>query len=74
MIECAQMCRDLEVSCPNKECRQWMDFEEDLNCVRIASDKHGDMTLSQVAERLGLTAARIQQIEKGALTKMKKLM
>jgi DNA-directed RNA polymerase sigma subunit (sigma70/sigma32) len=32
------------------------------------------MTLSQVAERLGLTSARIQQIEKGALAKMKKLM
>ena len=44
MIECAQMCKDLEVSCPNKECRQWMDFEEDLNCVRIASHKHGDKT------------------------------
>ena len=74
MIECAQMCKDLEVSSPNKECRQWMDFEEDLNCVRIASHKHGDMTLSQVGERLGLTSARIQQIEKGALAKMKKLM
>lgn len=74
MIECAEMCKDLEVSCPNKTCRQWMDFEEDLNCVRIASDKHGDMTLIQVAERLGLTSARIHQIEKDALAKMKKLM
>jgi DNA-directed RNA polymerase sigma subunit (sigma70/sigma32) len=51
-----------------------MDYEDDLNCVRIASHKHGDMTLSQVAERLGLTSARIHQIEKDALTKMKKLM
>ena len=74
MTECAKMCKDLEVSCPNKDCRQWMDYEEDLNCVRIASHRHGDMTLSQVAERLGLTAARIQQIEKGALAKLKKLM
>jgi hypothetical protein len=74
MIECAQMCKDLDVSCPNKTCRQWMDYEDDLNCVRIASHRHGDMTLSQVAERLGLTAARIQQIEKGALAKLKKLM
>ena len=74
MIECAQMCKDLEVSCPNEDCRQWMDYEEDLNCVRIASHKHGDMTLSQVAARLRLTAPRIQQLAKGALTPFTKLM
>ena len=74
MIECAKKCSELNVSCPIKECRQWIDFEEDLNCVNIAVDKNGSMKLRQIAERLGITTARAQQIEKAALNKLKKLM
>jgi len=73
MIECARVCCDLEVSCPVQDCRSWIDYEEDLNCVNVAIDKHGEMKLKDVAERLGITAARVQQIEKATLTKMKKL-
>tara|TARA_A100001391_G_scaffold128490_1_gene87918 strand:- start:25 stop:249 length:225 start_codon:yes stop_codon:yes gene_type:complete len=74
MIECAKKCCELSVSCPVKECRQWIDHEEDLNCVNIAVDKNGPMKLRQIAERLGVTTARAQQIEKAALAKLKKLM
>ena len=74
MIECAKKCSELNVSCPVKDCRQWIDYEEDLNCVDIAIDKNGAMKLRQVAERCGVTTARAQQIEKAALPKLKKLM
>ncbi len=74
MIECAQKCRELDVSCPVTECRSWIDYEEDLNCTNIAIDKNGTMKLRQIAERLGLTPARVQQIEKGALAKLNKVM
>ena len=74
MIECAKKSSELNVSCPVKDCRLWIDYEEDLNCVNIAIDKNGAMKLRQVAERCGVTTARAQQIEKAALPKLKKLM
>lgn len=47
-----------------------MEYPEDLNCTLVAVDKHGAMTLVEVAKRLGYTPARIQQIEKRALKKI----
>jgi len=74
MIECAQRCCDLNVACPIKECRQWIDYKDDLNCVQIAVKKNGAMKLKEIGERLQLTPARVQQIEKGILAKLKKLL
>ena len=74
MIECAKKCCELKVSSPVSDCRDWINFEEDLNCVNIAVDKNGPMKLRQVAERLGVTTARAQQLEKAALAKLKKLL
>jgi|TARA_R100000008_G_scaffold86755_1_gene81383 predicted transcriptional regulator len=74
MIECAKKCCELEVSCPVQDCRYWIDYEDDLNCTNIAIDKNGAMKLREISERLGLTPARIQQIEKSVLPKLKKLM
>ena len=74
MIECAKKCRELDISCPVTECRYWIEYDEDLNCTNIAIEKNGSMKLREIAERLGLTPARVQQIEKGVLVKLKKLM
>tara|TARA_A100001515_G_scaffold79704_1_gene63296 strand:+ start:5546 stop:5770 length:225 start_codon:yes stop_codon:yes gene_type:complete len=74
MIECAKKCCELNVSCPVNDCRYWIEYEEDLNCTNIAIDKNGTMKLREIAARLSLTPARVQQIEKGALCKLKKLM
>ena len=74
MIECAERCVELDVSCPIKECRCWIDYKEDMNCVNIAIKNNGAMKLREIAERLHLTPARVQQIEKSVLTKLKKLM
>lgn len=68
---CVQLCKDKKVSCPNRDCNMWIDFEEDLNCANISIVKHGNMTLRQVAEREHLSFVRIQQIEKKVLKKLK---
>jgi len=74
MIECAEQCIALDIACPIKDCRCWIDYKDDLNCVNIAIKNNGAMKLREIAERLDLTPARVQQIEKGVLIKLKKLM
>ena len=61
-----------ETPCYNKECRNWIDYDEDKNCCLISIDRHGQMTLMQVAERLGVSHVRIKQIQDKALIKLKK--
>jgi len=68
---CTQACITLETSCPNTDCRSWMDYEEDLNCARIAADKHGEMTLREVAKRVGISFVRVKQVEDAAKEKIK---
>ena len=43
------------------------------NCTFISVYENGPMTLRQIAERMGLSFARIKQIETAALIKLKKL-
>ena len=61
-----------ESPCHNQECRNWIDYKEDLNCCLVSIDKHGQMTLMQVAERLGVSHVRIKQIQDKVLIKLKK--
>lgn len=74
---CQEACIKLNISCPNQDCRNWMDYEEDSNCVMIAIDKFKDnnkeFTLRDVSERLGYSFVRIKQIEETALKKINKL-
>lgn len=68
---CIEACQKLEESCPNKDCRSWIDFEEDLNCTHIAVQKHGSMTLRDVSKRVGCSFVRVKQIEEEVLEKIK---
>jgi hypothetical protein len=58
--------------CKEKTCRHWIDFKNDNNCCLITVDKHGRITLREVAERLGVSYVRIKQIEDKAILKLKK--
>jgi DNA-directed RNA polymerase sigma subunit (sigma70/sigma32) len=58
--------------CKEKGCRHWIDYEEDNNCSLITVDKHGRITLREVAARLGVSYVRIKQIEDKAILKLKK--
>ena len=58
--------------CQNKECRHWIDYPEDDNCVLVAVEKNGRMTLRECAKRLGVSYVRVKQIEDKALKKLEK--
>ncbi|MBL97472.1 MAG: hypothetical protein CMF52_06605 [Legionellales bacterium] len=58
--------------CNEDDCRCWIDYPEDDNCINVAIEKHGPMTLEQVAKRLKVSLVRISQIEKQALAKLYK--
>ncbi len=68
---CTEACIALEESCPNKDCKLWIDYEKDLNCTNIAVYNNGEMTLRDIAERMGCSFVRIKQIEDQALQKIK---
>ena len=68
---CTEACIKLNESCPNNDCRNWMKYEDDLNCAVIAAEKHGELTLREVSERIGLSFVRVKQIEDTAKQKIK---
>jgi hypothetical protein len=71
---CVKQCLKDNEACSNSECRNWINYKDDLNCSIVAADAHGPMTLDEVSKRMGLSLVRIKQIEEAALIKMKKRM
>ena len=71
LLQCSRKCKALKQSCPVKVCRQWIDFPEEYNCTLISIYENGPMTLRKVADRLGISFARVKQIETKALQKIK---
>jgi len=73
---CLQACKNLNVSCPNSDCRNWINYDNEFNCVlytvETAQDKNQQLTLRDVAERIGCSFVRVKQIEDEALKKLKK--
>ena len=69
---CALTCMQKKKGCKAKECRLWIDYPEEQNCCLISIYENGNMTLRQVGERIGVSFARIKQIESEAIRKMKK--
>jgi hypothetical protein len=62
---------ELKTECPVKECRMWIDFKNEYNCTLISIYENGPMTLREIAERSGISFARVKQIETKALVKIK---
>jgi hypothetical protein len=70
MKNCLATCQKLNVECPIEECRYWISYPQDRNCSLETVDKHGALTLREVADRLGVSFVRIKQIEDKALKKI----
>jgi hypothetical protein len=69
---CSMKCLKLNVECRETECRLWIDFPEEKNCCLISISENGNMTLREVGDRIGVSFARVKQIESAALKKMRK--
>jgi DNA-directed RNA polymerase sigma subunit (sigma70/sigma32) len=63
---------DTATPCCENHCKHWLDYEKEQNCTLISIYINGPMTLRQVAERMGISYARVKQIESSALTKIRK--
>ena len=72
-MKCFDICSQTDRSCSDKECRLWIDYEEDLNCTIIAANKNKDgMNLREIGERLKISFVRVKQIQDGAFKKLRK--
>tara|TARA_R110000824_G_scaffold92217_3_gene223857 strand:+ start:850 stop:1113 length:264 start_codon:yes stop_codon:yes gene_type:complete len=72
LTECSRLCIKHSTACQDQKCKFWIDFNAEQNCTLISIYENGRMTLRQVADRLGVSFARIKQIETEALKKIKK--
>ena len=70
MKKCLERCKELQVSCPAKECRYWVSYEQDLNCSLRSVERNGAMTLREIADRLGVSFVRIKQIQDKSIKKI----
>lgn len=73
MIKCLEACKQLKTSCPIKDCRYWIKYEKEHNCVFESIDRNNSMTLRQVAERLNISYVRVKQIQDEVINKISHL-
>ena len=71
-LSCLKVCVEKNVSCPNTDCRLWIDHEQEYNCVNETIYQNERLTLREVAERLNISFVRVKQIEDKAINKIKK--
>ena len=71
-MKCLKDLKRNKACCQRKDCRQWINYKDDLNCTLEAIAKKGyrPMTLREVSERLGVSFVRIKQIEDAALKRL----
>jgi hypothetical protein len=72
MNECAKKCLSNSYCCEEKKCRMWIDYQQDLNCTLVATNKKPEMTLQEVAKRLNISLVRVKQIQDKAMAKLQK--
>ena len=74
-MKCFEVCAKVKSSCDETDCRQWINYEEDLNCTIIAvfNNDEKKMTLREAGKRLGISYVRVKQIEDKVLQKIEKL-
>jgi len=73
-MKCLEICIENNEPCKQDDCRHWINYKDDLNCVHESVDKHGNLTLREVADRLGVSFVRIKQIEDKAIKKLNKIL
>tara|TARA_R100000908_G_scaffold36635_1_gene16793 strand:- start:1584 stop:1832 length:249 start_codon:yes stop_codon:yes gene_type:complete len=69
---CSRKCLELDIECPSTDCRMWIDYPDEKNCTLISVNENDSMTLREIGERIGISFARVKQIEQKALNKIKR--
>lgn len=72
--EAKKYCKCLRDGSCQKDCRQYIDYPAEHNCTFVTVQENEDMSLRDIAERMGISYVRVFQIEKEALAKMQKKM
>ena len=68
---CFEVHEKWDLPCDQSGCRNFMKYEEDLNCAVVCARKNDNgLSLREVAERMGVSFPRVSQIEHGAFNKM----
>ena len=69
---CFEVQEKWELACDVTSCRNYIEFEGDLNCAVVCARNHDNgLSLREVAERMGVSFPRISQIEHAAFKKLK---
>ena len=68
--KCFDVHTECDVACDLKDCRQWINYEEDLNCAVICANRNGPLTLHEASARLGVSFVRIKQNQDTAMKKL----
>lgn len=74
MKKCSQKCIELQIECPNVDCRYHVEHQNSLNCAFIAIEQNGEMDLRTVGDIMGVSFVRIKQIQDKAVLKVNKLL
>ena len=53
-----------------RECRYWIDSEEEQNCTFVAIAKNGPMTLRQIAKIEKISHVAVRDVQNRALKKL----
>ena len=69
---CSRACMDSQKPCEDASCRLWINFPKEYNCCLISIYENGAMTLREIGERLGISFARVKQIESKAVAKIRR--
>ena len=70
MKSCLLTCKEHGVTCPISDCRNWVDYPSEFNCVLETVNRGGFLTLREAALRLKISFVRVKQIEDAALKKI----
>ena len=49
-MKCLEKCKEAKSPCNKKDCRLWINYKKDLNCIQEAVAKHGPLTLREAAK------------------------
>jgi hypothetical protein len=74
MIKCLETCEKLNVECPVKDCRYWINYKSERNCLFESIKRNDAMTLREAGDRLGISYVRVKQIQDKALKKISHLL